>query len=128
MINKFKFRQNKTDKLIEESVSLHQNKVAVFIYKIREKHYDKLIGYHHIDNIDILKKGYLIKYIDISGEYIMGGLFLKYEQGYLLIKDLYSKKVTKINPENYYLFYSDNKKKISKLMKKFILENTIISK
>ena len=107
-----KTKLKRIDKLVREKELIADENIN----KLFRKYSEKLENYYYIDNdIDKLKKGGYIKYINLNNKLNYGGILINIEnlnnisEMNLVIKNNYTNKIFKINFLNNYIFYKSHK-------------------
>ena len=110
--NNEKLKLKRIDKLVENKNLITDENINILFRKYSKQ----LNDYYYIDNdVDKLKKGGYIKYINLNNDLNYGGILINIDnlnnlsKMKLILKNNYTNKIYKINFLNNYIFYKSHK-------------------
>ena len=114
---------------------IEENKI---LKEIKKKYKNELINYNYIDNLENLKVGNYIKYINLEINKIVYGILINitnydYNNGirFITLKHTKNNNIWNLKPSKYYIFQKKNKNRsnLSKILDKYLesISSTIIS-
>lgn len=93
---------------LKEFLSNYKPDIDDVVNELQIKYKDILKDYKFVQNINTVEVGGYIKYINVDGEIRGTGIYIKKEGPYVYLKNTFLKRVWKIAPEKYYLFYREH--------------------
>ena len=124
-----KIYENDTIKVDKHSIDIEDNtnKILRYVNKLKIKYKDELDEYKFIDgnNIQKMKEGNLIRYVNLKGELKWGGILVKIENKEKISKITLTlrntkNKLWKVRFNNYYIFQKKIKTKNDKFRDLFM--------
>ncbi len=116
-------RKKEINNLVDSFCKSWEEDRDLFIEKISKKFYKELEKYVFVDNIDDIKLGGYIRYVNCDEELKWGGILKKiiYENNkyYLLISNKYN-NLTRVSFEYNYIFYRNIITRADKLREIFV--------
>ena len=133
-----KKRKDKIKNLAKEASKINIIEENKILKEIKKKYNKELKKYNYIDDLEKLKVGNYIKYINLEINKIVYGILINitnydFSNGirFITLKHTKNKNIWNLKPSKYYIFQKKNKNRsnLSKILDKYLesISSTIIS-